>query len=307
MPGEAGEGRVHDHDRGPEPGHVVADVLGVVAGVGGGRKEAPQNARTGGGDLVEVQAPGCVGAEGALRHDGQHAGAGGRFENHVAGADGGGLDGGVGQRERGGELLQAQLFLGAAGLGGLQGRQGLQHAQHGGGDRRVRRRPRGAWRGRSAAGRGRGRLRPLRRRLSRARRPGRRWRRRRRSWRGAGWGRRGRGRPRGRAAGPGLPRRSRMRRSWRAGCREGRGRGGAWEVRRWTAPGWRRAWGRLRFGRGTDGLPWRWVNEALCPAGPDPTPRPGLSVSPGGSWRGCRGLRLWRRRDRAWAGKGEGV
>ena len=68
---------------------------------------------------------------GALRHHGEHAGSGGGFEHGIAGADGGGLEGGVGERQRGGELLQRDLFLRTPGLGGFEGGQGLDHRDHG--------------------------------------------------------------------------------------------------------------------------------------------------------------------------------
>ena len=72
-------------------------------------------------------------AERALGHDGEHAGAGGGLQHDVAGADSSGLQRGVGERQRGGELLQGKLFLRPSCLGRLQGREGLQHGEHGGG------------------------------------------------------------------------------------------------------------------------------------------------------------------------------
>ena len=128
--GRGREGRVHNDHGGPEPGQAVADGLRVVTGDGGGREEAVEQAGADGGELVEVERRGSLGTEGALGHDRQHAGAGGRLEHHVARADGGGLDGGVGEGQRGGELLQAELFLRTARLGGLERREGLQHVEH---------------------------------------------------------------------------------------------------------------------------------------------------------------------------------
>ena len=91
-----------------------------------------------GGDLVQVQGIPrsraiAVLAEGAFGHDGEHSGAGRGLQNDVAGADGGGLQRGVGERQGGGELLQGKLFLRPPCLGRLQRRQGLQHGEHGGG------------------------------------------------------------------------------------------------------------------------------------------------------------------------------
>ena len=54
------------------------------------------------------------------------------------GPDGGGLEGGVSERQRRRELLQRDLLLGTPGLGGLQGSDGLQHAKHGSGAAGIR-------------------------------------------------------------------------------------------------------------------------------------------------------------------------
>ena len=69
-------------------------------------------------------------AEGALGHHGQHAGAGRGFEHDIAGADGGGAERGIGERQRGRELLEANLVLGALGMGGLQCGDRGKHGQH---------------------------------------------------------------------------------------------------------------------------------------------------------------------------------
>ena len=131
------EGRVHQHHRGPELRQPVPDGLGVVAGDGAARKQPRENARAGGGDLVEVQRAGGPVAEGKLRHDGQHPGARRRFEHDVARPDRGRLQRRVGQRQRRRELLILELLLGAPRLRGLERRQGLHHAQHGGGSGRT--------------------------------------------------------------------------------------------------------------------------------------------------------------------------
>ena len=95
-------------------------------------EEAGEEPGADGGDLVEVKRVGVL-AEGKLRHDGQHPGARRRFEHDVAGADHRGLQCGVGQGQRRGELLILELLFGAPRLRGLERRQGLQHVQHGGG------------------------------------------------------------------------------------------------------------------------------------------------------------------------------
>ena len=125
------EGRVHQHHGGPQFRQPVPDRLRVVAGDGAAREQPGEEARADGGDLVEVKRAGGSVAKRKLRHDRQHAGACRRFEHDVAGADHGGLERRVGQRQRRRELLILELLLGAPGLRGLQGRQGLQHAQHG--------------------------------------------------------------------------------------------------------------------------------------------------------------------------------
>ena len=130
--GAGRERRVHQHHGGPELWQPVPDRLRVVAGDGAARKQAGEEARAGGGDLVEVQRVGVL-AEGKLRHDGQHAGACRGFEHHVAGADHGGLQRRIGQGQRRRELLVLELLFGAPGLRGLQRRERLQHPQHGGG------------------------------------------------------------------------------------------------------------------------------------------------------------------------------
>ena len=66
----------------------------------------------------------------ALRHDDQHAGAGRGLQHGVAGADGGGPERGVGERQRGRELLEPDLVLGALRVRGLQRGDRRQHRQH---------------------------------------------------------------------------------------------------------------------------------------------------------------------------------
>ena len=132
------EGRVHEDDSGTQVGQMVPDRLGVVTSDGGAGEQAGQQPGAGGGDLVEVERPGGIVAEGACGHHRQHAGAGGGFEHDVAGPDRGGLQRGIGQGQRRRELLQPQLLLGAPRLRGLESRQRFQHAEHGGGSVRPR-------------------------------------------------------------------------------------------------------------------------------------------------------------------------
>ena len=131
--GHAGRRRergVHQHDGRTGVRQEVRDRLGVVAGHPRVRKEPTEQVRADGRDLVEMQRTAGAGSERALGHDREHPGAGGRFEHGVAGAHGGGLQCRVGQRQGRGELLQAHLFLGPAGVRGLQRRQRREHGEH---------------------------------------------------------------------------------------------------------------------------------------------------------------------------------
>ena len=83
-----------------------------------------------GRNLVQVQRAGGAGPERALGHHREHAGAGGGLQHDVARAHGGGPERGVGERERGGELLEAHLRLGALGVRGLERRDGVEHREH---------------------------------------------------------------------------------------------------------------------------------------------------------------------------------
>ena len=115
-PGACRERRVHQHHGGMQAGQIVADGLGVVAGDRRVREQSSTQPGANGGDLVQVQGLPrsraiAVLAEGALGHDGEHAGTRRGLEHDVAGPDGGGLQRGVGERQGGGELLQSKLFL----------------------------------------------------------------------------------------------------------------------------------------------------------------------------------------------------
>ena len=130
--GTGREGRVHQDHAGPQAGQPVGDRFGVVAGERRVGEQAGEQPGPGFGDLVEMEGAGTVLAERAARHDRQHPGAGRGFEHGVVGADSGGAQGGVGERKRRGELLEAELVLRPAGVRGLEGGEVPQHVEHGG-------------------------------------------------------------------------------------------------------------------------------------------------------------------------------
>ena len=129
-PGARRKRRVHQHHGGMQAGQPVGDGLGVERGHHGFWKQPGQKPGACPGVFIEMQFAGGGIAECALGHDGEHAGAGRGLQHDVAGADGGGLQCGIGERQRRRELLQGKLFLRAFCLGRLQRRQGLQHLQH---------------------------------------------------------------------------------------------------------------------------------------------------------------------------------
>ena len=94
--------------------------------------------------FVEVELVGGGVAQCAPGHDGEYPGTGRGLQHPVAGADHGGLRGGVGERQGCRELLQADLFLGTARVGGLKSRETFEHRQHGGGSPEAGGRLRGA-------------------------------------------------------------------------------------------------------------------------------------------------------------------
>ena len=124
---------VHEHHGRHEAGQIIGDVLGVVAVHGDVGEEVLQKARPGRGEFVEVELLGGGLAQRAPGHDGQHPGARRGLQHPVAGADHGRLRRGIGERQGGRELLQADLFLGAARVGRFQRRQAFEHREHGGG------------------------------------------------------------------------------------------------------------------------------------------------------------------------------
>ena len=129
-PGGCRERRVHEHDAGTQAGQEVGDGFGVVAGDARIGKERGEQPGAGIGDLVEMEMAGRAVAERALRHDGQHPGAGGGLQHGIARADGGGPERGIGERERRRELLEADLLLGALGVRGLERGDRRQHREH---------------------------------------------------------------------------------------------------------------------------------------------------------------------------------
>ena len=128
-----GEWRIHEHDRGREPGQAVGDGLRVVPVHGDVGKEPCQESRPSRSQFVEVKVDLGRLAQCAVRHDREEPGAGGRLQHPVAWADRGRLRRHVGQRQGRGELLQANLLLRAAGVGRFERRQALEHVEHGGG------------------------------------------------------------------------------------------------------------------------------------------------------------------------------
>ena len=108
----------------------VRDELGFERGHHGLRKQLGQKPRPRLRVFVEMEIAGDGVAERALRHHRQHPGAGGGLEHDVARPDRGGLERGVGERQRGRELLEPNLLFRAPGVGGLQRGDGFQHRQH---------------------------------------------------------------------------------------------------------------------------------------------------------------------------------
>ena len=124
------ERRVHQHDRRPDGGQEVGEGLGVVAGDGGAGKQRRKQPGADGRDLVQMQMSGGAAPHGALRHHGEHAGPGRGLQHGVARPDGGGPERGIGERQRGRELLETDLVLGTLGVRGLQGGDRGHHRQH---------------------------------------------------------------------------------------------------------------------------------------------------------------------------------
>ena len=112
---------------------MVMDLLGVVAGDRDIAEQAAEQPGAGLGDLVEGKA-----RFRQLGEDRQHAGAGRRFENDVAGGQRCGLGGGKAERDRRRELLEVLGFLGAAGLRREPPSEAGQHLEHRRGRARAR-------------------------------------------------------------------------------------------------------------------------------------------------------------------------
>ena len=128
-----GERRVHDDGGGPDVVKPVGDGFRIEGGDDRLGKEPGQEAGAGLGVFVEMQMARGVLAEGALRHDRQHAGAGAWFQDGVARPDGGGLERGIGQGQRRRELLQADLLVRALRMRRFERGDGVEHRQHGAG------------------------------------------------------------------------------------------------------------------------------------------------------------------------------
>ena len=124
------EGRVHQHDGRADVAQPVGDGLGVEGRHDRLRKQPGQEPRPCLRVLVEMQIAGGGVAQRAFGHHRQHAGAGGGFQHDVARPDRGGLQCRIGERQRGRELLEPDLLLGAPGVGGFQRGDRLQHRQH---------------------------------------------------------------------------------------------------------------------------------------------------------------------------------
>ena len=124
-----GERRVHGDDGGAQAGKTIGKGFGVVCGDGSRRKEIAEKGVPVLRDLVEVEdgSGGRVGGNGG--HAGEDAGAGGGLQEGVAMTDRKCGKGDIGQRQRGRELLQADLVLGPAGVGGFEPGDLLDHGE----------------------------------------------------------------------------------------------------------------------------------------------------------------------------------
>ena len=136
-PGADRERRVHQHHRRHEPGQVVGEGPGVAPVDGNARKEPFEQAGPRRGEFVEVEPLASRLAQRTVGHDGEDAGARRGLQHPVAGADHGGLNGCIGERQGRGELLQADLFLGAPGMRRFERGQAFEHREHGGGTLRA--------------------------------------------------------------------------------------------------------------------------------------------------------------------------
>ena len=125
-----GKRRVHQHDGGPDIMEPVGDGFRVEGGSDRLREQMGQEAGARGGVFVEMEIAPGLGAHRAFGHDREHAGAGRGLQHGVARADRGGLERGIGERQRRRELLQADLLLGALRVRRLQRGDRVQHRQH---------------------------------------------------------------------------------------------------------------------------------------------------------------------------------
>ena len=128
-----GERRVHDDGRGPDVVKPVGDGFRIEGGCDGLGEEPGQEAGAGLCVFVEMQMARGLRSHGAFRHHRQHAGAGRGLQHGVARPDGGGLQGGIGERQRRRELLQADLLVRALRMRRFERGDGVEHRQHGAG------------------------------------------------------------------------------------------------------------------------------------------------------------------------------
>ena len=241
--GRGGKRRVHDDGRGRDVVKLVGDGFRVEGGGDRLREEPGQEAGASLRVFVQMEIVCGPVAHRAFGHHRQHAGAGRGFQHGVAGPDGGGLQGGIGQRQRRRELLEADLFLGALGMRRLQCGDRRQHPEHGAGAVLPGACPAAHGAAVALDEQQRRRLRPPRRRPSRATRPRCRTCRRHSSSHRGGSRHRGAYRPPGPAADSGRPRTGRRPRPGGPAMRAGRWRAqkGA-DARARPAPDGRRAW-----------------------------------------------------------------
>ncbi len=128
--GRCRERRVHQHHGRTDVVKPVGDGLGVERRHHGLGEQPGQQPRPGLRIFVEMEIAGGGVAQRALRHHRQHAGAGRGLQHDIARPDRGGLQRGIGERQRSRELLKPDLLFRPPGVRGLQRGDRLQHGQH---------------------------------------------------------------------------------------------------------------------------------------------------------------------------------
>ena len=124
------ERRIHENDGRTNVRQPIGDGFGVVKGYACAGKQMRKNTGADRGELVQHQGAMGPSAESAFGEYGQHAGAGGGFQDDVARADRGCGQCRECKRQRGGELLQLDLVLGTPRVRGLQGGDLPQHGKN---------------------------------------------------------------------------------------------------------------------------------------------------------------------------------